>query len=427
MKFALGISTLLSVAFSATSALADSCQPYREQIWQHIVEYNKEAFDSKTNRAEDHYLKIQDILFKQVGEDEPCFQTLADSYVSFAYGIYDPNKIGRGQMGSSVGLISGGITSVQNRQTPTFVTKLFEHKKVVYLTDASRKQLGGIWAEKDHQGEEYNLIGGYDCAETKIYLDISLRPFDLTATLTHELDHLYRDKAWNIDPKLMTNDEDGKPQINWTLYNLADEALAITAGASVFIGAKSSWEVDPFWGSLSAIHHHYKITNDFTLFSKNGPVSRFRSNFIFEGPTTIARELSGDSDYRKNENSENGLSANLAQAKAERNQYFSIIAQTYFPGQSIELPDGKDYDDFFEFDGSPWKTYPKGNDFISYNSMDMNYDPQNDVIKAIDAPQSQTCRAYLDSLSKTSVNHYLGTRFSKTSSIRPCVNFKHSL
>jgi hypothetical protein len=117
--------------------------------------------------------------------------------------------------------------------------------KVEILTARAREAYGGIWNKKVTGKDIYKVLGGYDCLSSKIYIDVSLAPYDLGATFIHEFDHLERDKLTGRNLQTQPGHAQGDlyidrngdlssrsgQQIYWPAFILQEETLSVLLAA----------------------------------------------------------------------------------------------------------------------------------------------------------------------------------------------------
>ncbi len=98
---------------------------------------------------------------------------------------------------------------------------LFQMDLLRPLTPQLRDELGGEWRKKSlFRKNQYQIMGAYDCLQSIVWFDPSQRPFDLAATLAHEVEHFYQDKITHWE-----NSNDFTPARIADTLNI-DESLA---------------------------------------------------------------------------------------------------------------------------------------------------------------------------------------------------------
>ena len=420
---------LAALAPFAANAADSNCTAQLSRIDALVTQYSKSAQDSKSDEADATYKNIQRLIFSEIGETGPCAEAAIDRYALDSYLAYDPTKYS--YKNDSGGYYRGVLQNVDlsaprpPQATDLLVSTLLDQKKVTFLTAAKRGELGGAWAERVAGKDEFTTIGAYDCAETRIYLDPMLRPFDLAATFYHELDHLVRDKQMKDVPEKLRASSASSAGVNWQLYNLADEADAIATSSMIFIAAhgletsafsdKSQWRNSNF----DIRHRYYKIDQDFSLYSKSGAMAKYVALHSYSPPREIAGYLFGGDPSQDNYGYGIHWTPPIDTERHLRDHFYSTIASAYFPGEKIDLHGAKDFEEYFNI---PASSLPGVNSWSSYASA---------TTAMVSSGPSPICQAYLDSLTQGEVQGYLGTRFSKRGvireSIRPCVNFRKSL
>jgi len=303
---------------------------------------------------------------------------------------------------------------------------LLENNIFVYLTDEMRVALGEAWQEKIPNSSEYTSLGAYDCATSKIYIDPHLRPFDLLTTIYHEVDHLLRDKMQaEIPAKLLKpGSTKANPQVDWELFNLAEEAEAISTSTAPFLSALSQARPVGWTNSVfTRMAPVYRIRQDFTMFSKDGLISQFRHHHEDQSESVNSALLFG---WGQSGIALSPLDQNL------RNQFFGVISKTYFPmkQESFLENSSEDLASYFDFDSSTinalsWEQGAWENSFKMFQAT-------QDLESWLKSGEpSNTCKLYLKSLQRDEVHGYLGTQFmaqdQTKSVIRPCINLHREL
>ena len=423
----------MTSAPAARADIVNACEPYEKRIDSLVSKYWQQAKQSQAGDADATFTELEGLLFNELGEHHPCFELSLERYMYSAFNNYDPGLIQE----SGPGFL---ITRSDGRMRPTrslLPWLMIEKRKITFLTDSKRAELGPAWLEKVPGTDEYTTIGAYDCADTRIFLDAHLHPFDLVTTLYHEMDHLVRDKTMTQIPNTLLNK--GSPQdpseasVSWDLFNLADEASAIASSTVPFMGLHSLVNISHSGTILAHRHQEFQVKNDFTLFSKDGPVAQFRKLNMDVGPEKAAARLFGQSydfEWPAARHVNDEIDARHKEWNL-RNQFFATVWQAYFPGKTVVLGTSKDYDSFFE-------NADHFRDFPGVLTWDANtHSDFLDKLMSSDGPTSlleepsPVCKRYMDSLALGDVSGYLGVRFSKQGaireSIRPCVNFRRSL
>ena len=249
---------------------------------------------------------------------------------------------------------------------------------------------------------------------------------DIAVTMTHELDHLARDKFYQSDLARFTG-SDGK--VDWNAYNLADEAAAISYSASLVLQLQS------YYKHFFKHDNYFDVKNDFTFFKKKGLLHQLdapqsvdfdgkkRAEFIFSvgSDSSVMGQMGIDGNKRKN----------------LRNDFFSTIWNAYF--QDLPMPSSihGDFDQFFTFNwngfgdwmdentSAPFSSGLRQGGFLNTDTLVQN--SASTLLAALNAP-SNSCKAYVEALTRGDVDHYLGTHFEEAnathSTNRPCLQFK---
>jgi len=160
-----------------------------------------------------------------------------------------------------------------------------------------------------------HIFGAYDCTQTKIYIDYSKRPFDLGASILHEISHLFRDKFVTEIPIAHSIQ-------SWLLL---DETLASVTAGAVQWDSTNGYTPDQILG-----------TGDFRLFDPSGNLNGiFYHIFInkdpgmptalFNGTDSILPHLLGQSFLHAEAHNELG-----SEIQTEIQNIYQIVSQGYF-------------------------------------------------------------------------------------------------
>ncbi|MEM7646781.1 MAG: hypothetical protein AAF203_07730, partial [Pseudomonadota bacterium] len=127
-----------------------------------------------------------------------------------------------------------------------------------------------LWTAKGEGG--YQITGFYNCLETRIYLGTELKPYNLLASLRHEMDHLYRDKFVSLeDFAAQISIENDDPIRSYISH---DELYATMSGGYNQRRALAHREREASF--------HAKAGNDFNFFASDGTL-----NSLFEEHETL--------------------------------------------------------------------------------------------------------------------------------------------
>jgi hypothetical protein len=410
----------LPVADVTLSPALQRCKPFTDSAASLVHSYQAAAVHSDSSLANGIYGNLHDLLFKTLNEDHLCFQATASAMAIASLfsetAAYDDKIMARRSE-----VIDGAGNFIEKPFVANLFATLVRAGRVEFLTPGKRQQLHGQWSDKENG--QYLAIGAYDCASSKIFVDPELRPMDLALTLTHELDHLARDKFYGLENlEVLKGKNNGK--VDWDLYNLADEASAI------LIGAGQQFQLQTFY--KPAGFHPYLIDGDFNFVKKSGLLYHLdpglwpngdRKNFMplngFDRANLILQV--GSDRFEK-------LGGKIKSRRELRNNFFNIIAENYF-GNSQPFPSW-DYDTIFDFPTDHWKgleellaSYP-----LSFGSWQAQNQLTDEVRATLTAP-SASCQLYIDSLASHGVSHYLGSQFpienSETVTTHPCLRIKN--
>jgi hypothetical protein len=150
----------------------------------------------------------------------------------------------------------------QGRRLPTTVYPL--------LTVAAFAN-GGRIAFADENDDYYSL---HDCRETRMAVDLSLKPYNLASALGHELFHIYYDKAKGaLDPDLRVFSSEFRHRdperdgVNWKVALLMEEAFALVhTGIEQILMSR----VPARFGAPAA----YRLRGDLDMVLPDGPLVR---------------------------------------------------------------------------------------------------------------------------------------------------------
>ena len=401
-------------------SVPNACHDAAAKTAELVRSYSQFVHDAKSGDADREYSSLAQYVFHDIGESNPCFESALDVLIISA--------------SEARSVISEDLYPTSFESAVSDVDQkmlvMMENHKVKFLTPDSRGKMGGKWLDKIPGTDEYATIGGYDCALSTIYVDPYLRPFDLFATVFHEMDHVIRDKTFKPDPghplpeKLFS--EGAKRELNWSLYNLADEAYALMNSGSRQAELQSAKRY--VYGPADLFGYHkktYSVRNDLTLFSKDGPVYRLKkilekSDIQWFGnlPDAILEDtVTSKQDYYANKDQVNAAIASA------RHEIWSSIISAYFPESPPVIPGG-DAAEFFNSD--LWQFSTGGS--VQSGKLDV---PFEDSLKE----SSPMCKAYLDSVNRGEVDHYIGVHFSDSqpsvkaarASVRPCLDLRRKL
>jgi len=233
------VSPLTSLDLLIASPGTDTCSPVRKQILSGLGDYAEAASIAKGGKAKsiaDHVMKLVDFTGASTCANEELKTYVLGSYfISFPDIIHEsahwlePNGYRQyNSMLQDFRLYNNISVEFRN----VLVLALLIHQdRLQLLTPAMRKLLGGDW----NTGE---VFGAYDCNSRILSIDPTMRPFDLGATLQHEMDHFMRDQFFGAEQILenfssesfldilKTQTMPTPDQINWEAYLTLDEAIA---------------------------------------------------------------------------------------------------------------------------------------------------------------------------------------------------------
>ncbi len=151
-----------------------ACGPTIRRLQSAVKDYDTAAFFNRSGQAKRTHKVIQKILTAMAPSD-PCFTWVYGAEVLFSLDLYNRVATGRSKV-----LIHLAIYLYQDQ--------LKGKTRFAPLTSALRSEWGGAWKQPNH------IMGAYECENTLIYFDPTLRLYDLGAVIAHEMEHLMRDK-----------------------------------------------------------------------------------------------------------------------------------------------------------------------------------------------------------------------------------------
>jgi len=195
-----------------------ACTDNMQKVVNELVDFDKNAYFSDNDALKASYDKIQTLLSLSGTLSQACLQATNTVYLMGSAALLEP---------------------AQSRILPTLIYFLARENTIEFLSSESRSHFGGLYQAVYHgpnpsvafdSRPDYLLKGVYECAvadvsaasgptkiktKEKILVDNSMGPFDIGGYITHEIDHLYRDK-FSSKPK-------GMSERAWVLY---DEVMA---------------------------------------------------------------------------------------------------------------------------------------------------------------------------------------------------------
>jgi len=380
----------------ASAAPVTSCKTGSEKmdlgirVASPVFDYYQFAAQGKAKEAESAYQSLHGLLFDEIGENNECFEAASTGYIRAVFIRYFPGNVSI--FNRKYNKKSGGMDSFANEMA---IFNALEGRRVFApLTNTKRNELGAIWSQVDSNTGEYAITGGYDCASLRIYYDPHLRPFDLLTTLYHEIDHLYRDRTLRKMPTQYEGD--------WAAYNFADEVQAIGTSSSVYLGL--------------ALAKNYRGPDDFSFFSKTGPVTLF------------ARQ---DPNYT-DQIAEDLVEGTHGTPELVRN-FYSSIWSGYFPEQTLPENYPKVDKSLPTIRRLVWdpEQFAESGDGIVLKQTDtgLEHGALDGLVADIfsNPGLSRVCQAHIDSIKLNPADHYLGTNLSSQSVVHPCLNFHGKL
>ena len=251
----------------------EKCEKSVDHLLELTANYQLAAFKSSKVAHRD-FGNLHHFIFVTLGTEHPCFDPVAKIYLLESLKMLDPYAAKSAVIKHHIDLYTPGspaaflLTAGLLNNNP--------HPKIQILTPALRKTLGPGWEERSQLQKEftspYRLRGAYSCSHSEIFIDPEIGPINLASNITHELDHLIRDRG--------SSESDPKSNLGWKSTLLQDEVMALSAG---FLGqlilSKQSYPKTNYYksfqaGSIIYDYNHfqscYELKNDRDLFSSGG-------------------------------------------------------------------------------------------------------------------------------------------------------------
>ena len=209
----------------------------------------KEDLEEEVKRIK---ARLDELYRSDLAKD--CFEPAAMAYILKSLGALGSQK----------------VNSFQTESYRLLLAFLYNHGYLEILTPGKRCNAGGLWNRKKEPENEtldsdFIMYGAYICQNSVISIDPFQAPFDLAASLLHELDHLFRDKYSELYQSGNSEDDSLKK----SFFDLGlDEYLASTVGATFQI--VKTLQNQPLWklaegDSIQSILPN----NDLTKFDPN--------------------------------------------------------------------------------------------------------------------------------------------------------------
>ena len=149
---------------------------------------------------------------------------------------------------------------------------LFQLDLLRPLTKQIRNELGGEWIKKNKKrSDQYQIMGAYDCLQSIVWFDPSQRPFDLAASLAHEIEHFYQDKITHWE-----DSDDFSPERVADTLNIDESLATLHSSFAQFIHDRKFNR--SFYRKNGEARKHppkklsryFSLDSDSTLYSQNG-------------------------------------------------------------------------------------------------------------------------------------------------------------
>jgi hypothetical protein len=198
-------------------------------------------------------------------ETERCFEAVALAYSIASVAMFEPFttlQVPRHEIRDPV---------PTNAAYTFLAIYLSTSGRVKIINPEWRQAQSCLWKALSHDQKSYKVSGAFDCKAQNILLDPFLRPLNMGAVFIHEIDHMFRDAAFDLTKF------DG--QLNDFL--LMDETLALARSAYLQLHLRSTrglfraFVVDP--------------KDDLSLYKRGGPFESIYELMKKEGGVTMAR------------------------------------------------------------------------------------------------------------------------------------------
>lgn len=418
-----------------------SCEKIVEKVARYTFQYGELSNSDKNGASARKSNAIQTLLRSLENKNSPCFTPAAHAYIAISTLLIDPSanmKDNRNTVYIDTTLAALSI-AIMNRG--------FVHP----VKSSERKSWAGKWTEHRVGARYPNVLGAYDCSQSRIYIDPYLAPIDLAAVFTHELDHLFRDKYLN-DSKYLDNPRN---------YTLLDESLAVllSVGLEYSLGKYSMGLIfaSPLKQAWPFLFVPFRSLKDRTLYDREKSVwLKFADDmmihksegFPWNGAGLVVTN-EGDKFYRHH-------TARKTNFKMQYLEYvYSTLASSYFKSdfrtQTDWLDSNNHSNELLKLADvlkqiSVVNIYPYYQTRTSTNRM-------LDIEKAISeleiifsqhvtSQPSNLCQSFVDSLERGELDDYTGKNLGSpgqdsvrpgqegvrpSKNVRPCINVYDSL
>ncbi len=240
------------------SGYAD-CSTEIEGLKQTLDDYESQFFDRQYSAAQQSFLQIQERFKKS-----RCPQTLWNSYLVMLSGLSADSY-------SIVDEPNNDLRVEYGNENQVLVLYLVEKGIIKPLDRSEREKL-----QQAHESEmwtaelsgDYQITGFYDCLKSRIHLGFDQKPYNMLASLRHEIDHLYRDKF--VDIENFANQIFVNSDSSIKSYISHDELFASVIGGFSQRRILQKLELAP--------DYHQSAHGDFNFFSPAGNLNKIYSN-----------------------------------------------------------------------------------------------------------------------------------------------------
>ncbi len=245
-----------------------------------------------------------------------CFSFAANAYIAASTLLLDPASNMSGTR----------KTPYVDMALPVLSIAIVNRGLVYPIGNSERMSWGGEWKTQKSGSNYHEVLGAYDCNQSRIYIDPYLSPVDLASVFTHELDHLFRDK-YISSPHYLNNPRN---------YTLLDEALSVmlSVGLEYSLGEYKMGisKASPFKQIMPYIFEPFRNSYDRTLYDRERGVWRkfagdmsliFSEKFPWNG-VGLVDSSNGDRFYEDSHN------RNVNYKEPYLNHIYSKLSGAYF-------------------------------------------------------------------------------------------------
>ncbi|MEQ1877995.1 MAG: hypothetical protein ABL958_15235 [Bdellovibrionia bacterium] len=236
---------------------------------------------------------------------EGCFEAVSLAYAVASVAMFEP--------------MSMPIASYKRQENDPVATNAAYSYIAIYLANSGRVKIidpalrdgkSCMWRALSADKKTYKVGGAYDCMSRTIFLDPFQRPLNMGAVILHEIDHLFRDAAYDLS----------RFPGDLTEYLLIDETLAIARAAYL----QMHYRDNPGRSGLYLIEPR----EDLSLYKRGGSFEGIYTSLRAKGPVTM------DRFYRESLLPKPGVGLYPPQQMLTYKVY-GVVNETYFPGRQL--------------------------------------------------------------------------------------------